>query len=76
MVLVRGTRSRPSAGDPAIDRFARRGGVASVRTSAKSCGGVVNSADQQWSFHGFTVCDGGDPEGHVIQFREPNNHDV
>jgi hypothetical protein len=27
-------------------------------------------AEQEWSFQGSTVCDGFDPEGNVIQFRE------
>jgi hypothetical protein len=31
---------------------------------------VLESADREWSFNGVTVCDGLDPEGNVIQFRE------
>ena len=42
-----------------------------VRAVAESLGGVVNSAEQEWLFRGTTVCDGLDPEGNVIQFREP-----
>jgi hypothetical protein len=26
--------------------------------------------EQEWSFNGVAVCDGLDPEGNVIQFRE------
>ncbi len=44
--------------------------ITRVRASAEACGGVMNAANEEWSFHGFTVCDGLDPEGNVIQFRE------
>ena len=44
--------------------------IARVRASADACGGVLNPADKEWSFQGFKVCDGLDPEGNVIQFRE------
>jgi predicted enzyme related to lactoylglutathione lyase len=44
--------------------------ISSVRASAASYGGALNPADKEWSFNGFTVCDGVDPEGNVIQFRE------
>jgi hypothetical protein len=30
----------------------------------------MEPADREWSFNGVTVCDGFDPEGNVIQFRE------
>jgi hypothetical protein len=33
-------------------------------------GGAIEPADQEWEFNGVTVCDGLDPEGNVIQFRE------
>ncbi len=41
-----------------------------VRTAAGLLGGLMESEDQEWSFQGMTVCDGLDPEGNVIQFRE------
>jgi hypothetical protein len=31
---------------------------------------MLNSPDKGWAFQGFTVCDGLDPEGNVIQIRE------
>ena len=40
-----------------------------VRASVEAGGGVMNPVDTEWSFQGFTVCDGLDPEGNVIQFR-------
>lgn len=44
--------------------------LARVRVSVTMCGGVMNPESQEWSFRGFTVCNGLDPEGNVIQFRE------
>jgi catechol 2,3-dioxygenase-like lactoylglutathione lyase family enzyme len=44
--------------------------IAGVRAAAEALGGVLDSTDKEWSFQGFTVCDGLDPEGNVIQFRE------
>jgi catechol 2,3-dioxygenase-like lactoylglutathione lyase family enzyme len=41
-----------------------------VRTAAGPLGGLMESEDQEWSFQGMAVCDGLDPEGNVIQFRE------
>jgi catechol 2,3-dioxygenase-like lactoylglutathione lyase family enzyme len=45
--------------------------IAGVRASVEAFGGVMNSIDTEWSFGGFRVCDGLDPEGNVVQFREP-----
>ena len=45
--------------------------IAAVRTTAEACGGMLNSTDKEWFFQGFKVCDGLDPEGNVVQFREP-----
>ena len=44
--------------------------IARLRGVAETHGGVLESADHEWSFKGATVCDGLDPEGNVIQFRE------
>lgn len=44
--------------------------IASVRVVAEAHGGVMEPVDKEWSFNGITVCDGLDPEGNVIQFRE------
>jgi catechol 2,3-dioxygenase-like lactoylglutathione lyase family enzyme len=44
--------------------------IAAVRLAADAHGGVLDSAEKEWSFQGFTVCDGLDPEGNVVQFRE------
>src|SRR5262245_44834855 len=44
--------------------------IARVRAVAETHGGRMEPADQEWSFDGVKVCDGLDPEGNVIQFRE------
>lgn len=44
--------------------------IAAVRASAPSLGAALNGVDGEWSFNGWRVCDGLDPEGNVIQFRE------
>jgi catechol 2,3-dioxygenase-like lactoylglutathione lyase family enzyme len=48
--------------------------IAAVRAAVDGFGGTLNSSDQEWSFQGFKVCDGLDPEGNVVQFRE-REHD-
>jgi catechol 2,3-dioxygenase-like lactoylglutathione lyase family enzyme len=44
--------------------------ISRLRAVVERHGGVMEPADQEWSFNGVTVCDGLDPEGNVIQFRE------
>ncbi len=44
--------------------------ISRLRVVVETHGGVLDPIDRQWSFDGVTVCDGLDPEGNVIQFRE------
>lgn len=44
--------------------------LASARLAARSLGGQINEPEQEWEFRGSRVCDGYDPEGNVVQFRE------
>jgi len=44
--------------------------IASVRLLAQTHGGVMEPVEMEWLFNGVPVCDGVDPEGNVIQFRE------
>jgi catechol 2,3-dioxygenase-like lactoylglutathione lyase family enzyme len=44
--------------------------IATVRHLSQAHGGVMEPAEMEWSFNGIPVCDGVDPEGNVIQFRE------
>jgi catechol 2,3-dioxygenase-like lactoylglutathione lyase family enzyme len=44
--------------------------VPSISRLRGSAWRVMEAADHEWSFNGVRVCDGLDPEGNVIQFRE------
>lgn len=41
-----------------------------ARTKAVSLGGELDASEREWRFQGCRVCDGHDPEGNVVQFRE------
>ena len=45
--------------------------IARIREVADSLGGTVDSERHEWRFQDTRVCDGHDPEGNVIQLREP-----
>ena len=44
--------------------------IDTVRRVAASLGGELNPSEREWYFQGSKVCDGHDPEGNVVQFRE------
>ena len=44
--------------------------LASARAGAVALGGRVNPTSVEFEARGFRACDGHDPEGNVIQFRE------
>ena len=44
--------------------------LARIRDLAATLGGELNPAGQEWIFGGQRVCDGHDPEGNVLQFRQ------
>jgi predicted enzyme related to lactoylglutathione lyase len=44
--------------------------IAEIRAKAISLGGELNSQVNEWESRIFRACDGHDPEGNVIQFRE------
>jgi catechol 2,3-dioxygenase-like lactoylglutathione lyase family enzyme len=44
--------------------------ISRLRAIAETHGGTMEPPDREWSFNGVTVCDGVDPEGNVIQFRQ------
>jgi predicted enzyme related to lactoylglutathione lyase len=45
--------------------------IEDVRRVAASLGGEVDGKGDEWDFQGWRHCDGVDPEGNVIQLREP-----
>ena len=46
--------------------------LAAVRVAAERTGGSLKPAEQAWHFRGCTVLDGCDPEGNVLQFKQPD----
>ena len=44
--------------------------IALARTAAASLGGSIAPAAREFQARGFRACDGVDPEGNVIQFRQ------
>jgi predicted enzyme related to lactoylglutathione lyase len=46
--------------------------LAAARSKAERLGGAVGSRDAEWQGPGYRACDGHDPEGNVVQFREPS----
>ena len=44
--------------------------IDAVRAVARSHGGELHPPERQWQFQGFRICDGHDPEGNIVQFRE------
>ncbi len=41
-----------------------------ARTAAKPLGGELDPPAREWQFQEYRICDGHDPEGNVVQFRE------
>lgn len=45
--------------------------LAAARVVARNHGGRHDPVTDEWRFEQFTVCDGVDPEGNVLQLRQP-----
>jgi predicted enzyme related to lactoylglutathione lyase len=45
--------------------------LADARAAALAAGGELDPPAREWDFQGLRVCDGCDPEGNMIQVREP-----
>ena len=43
-----------------------------VRAAAVKTGGYLEPAEEAWHFRGCAVLDGWDPEGNVVQFKQPD----
>ncbi|MDT9000001.1 VOC family protein [Paucibacter sp. APW11] len=57
--------------DSALKLFFQVPSLDLARARAASLGGALNPPEQVWSARDFRACDGHDPEGNVIQLREP-----
>ena len=44
--------------------------ITEARAAAALHGGELNPPEREWEFQGCRVCDGQDPEGNVVQFRQ------
>ncbi len=44
--------------------------IANARKMAPVVGGKLSGVKSEWSARGFCACDGYDPEGNIVQFRE------
>lgn len=44
--------------------------IAVTRSVAAMHGGELNPPEREWEFQGCRVCDGQDPKGNVVQFRQ------
>ena len=47
--------------------------LSQARAAAALNGGALLEPEREWDFQGYRVCDGLDPEGNVVQFRQPPN---
>jgi predicted enzyme related to lactoylglutathione lyase len=56
--------------DMPIKLFFPVSSLSDARAKAPALGGKVNPASTEWETGTFRACDGFDPEGNVIQFRE------
>ena len=45
--------------------------IAEAREKAAALGGSLRPAHEEWAARGFRACEGVDPDGNVIQFRQP-----
>lgn len=48
--------------------------LAQARIGAQALGGGLKPAEAEWNAADFRACDGFDPEGNVVQFREALMH--
>lgn len=44
--------------------------LAQARAQAAEAGGALKGVEAEWLFRQHRICDGYDPEGNVVQFRE------
>jgi predicted enzyme related to lactoylglutathione lyase len=56
--------------DVAIKLFFPVASLEEARAKARALGGELNPPDKEFEARGFRACDGHDPEGNVVQFRE------
>ena len=45
--------------------------LSAARDAASTFGGIIDASDREWRYGSAVVCDGHDPEGNVLQVRQP-----
>lgn len=77
-LVLHALRGEPATAAPAMPRedgciklFFPVASLAQARATAATLGGALQPPEREWSARGFRACDGVDPEGNVIQLREP-----
>jgi predicted enzyme related to lactoylglutathione lyase len=68
--LIRITSPPARRTDAAIKLFFPVASLAETRAKAQAFGGGLNPPEKEFEARGFRACDGHDPEGNVVQFRE------
>lgn len=63
-------RASAARQDAFIKPFFPVASLKEARTKAKSAGGSLRPANEEWHARGFRACEAVDPDGNVIQFRE------
>ncbi len=56
--------------DVPIKLFFPVASLAEARVKASCLGGALYPSQKEWGGKGFRACDGYDPEGNIVQFRE------
>ena len=76
-LVIHSLAAEPAVSEPALLRedgyikpFFPVASLREARTHAAALGGRLRPQDQEWEARGFRACDGVDPDGNVIQFRE------
>ena len=57
--------------ESALKPFFPVASLAAARSAAAGLGGLVDPPEREWTAGTSRACDGHDPEGNVIQLREP-----
>jgi predicted enzyme related to lactoylglutathione lyase len=65
-----GGQSPPARVDAYIKPFFPVPSLATARETAAALGGRLRPSNEEWEARGFRACEGTDPDGNVIQFRE------
>ena len=60
----------PARLDAYIKPFFLVSSLAAARTTAPGFGGELRPKDEEWKARGFIACEGVDPDGNPIQFRQ------